>query len=36
MLNRRDEAGVLVKSALLACQGTILADQANRLLESLK
>jgi hypothetical protein len=36
MLNRRDEAGVLVKSALLVCQGTILAEQANKLLESLK
>lgn len=36
ILNRRDEAGVLVKSALLVCQGTILAEQANKLLESLK
>lgn len=36
ILSRRDEASVLVKSALLVCQGTILADQANRLLESLK
>ena len=36
MLNRREEAGVLVKSALIVCEGTILAEQANKLLESLK
>ena len=36
MLNRREEASVLVKSALIVCEGTILAEQANKLLESLK
>jgi hypothetical protein len=35
-LNRRDEAGLLIQSALRVTQGTILTDEANKRLESLK
>ena len=35
-LNRRDEATTLVNSALRVTQGTILTDEANKRLESLK
>ena len=35
-LNRRDEAGLLIQSALRVTQGTILTDEANTRLESLK
>jgi hypothetical protein len=35
-LNRRDEATTLINSALRVTQGTILTDEANKRLESLK
>jgi len=35
-LNRRDEAGLLIQSAQRVTQGTILTDEANKRLESLK
>lgn len=35
-LNRREEAGTLIKSALMVCEGTILTEEANKRLESLK